>query len=101
MTTGTTVTLADLRDRRAEILALALRHGAKDVRIYGSVARGAADERSDIDFLVNFERGRSLLDLAGLIEDLTALLGRKVDVVTESELRPRNRASILAEAKPL
>ena len=97
----TVVTIADLRRGRDEILAAAARHGAHHVRVYGSVARGEADERSDVDFLVDFEPGRSLFDLVRLVDELAALLGRHVDVVTEEELRPRNRAEILAEARPL
>jgi len=68
------------------------------VRIFGSVARGEADSESDIDFLVNMEPGRSLLDLCGLLIDLEELLGRKVDVVTEKGLRDRIRERVLKEA---
>lgn len=97
----TVITISGLRRRREEILAAAARHGAHNVRVYGSVARGEADERSDVDFLVDFEPGRSLFDLVRLIEELKVLLGRHVDVVTEEELRPRNRSQILADARPL
>jgi len=68
------------------------------VRIFGSVARGESDSESDIDFLVNMEPGRSLLDLCGLLIDLEELLGRKVDVVTEKGLRDRIRERVLKEA---
>ncbi len=68
------------------------------MRIFGSVARGEADSESDIDFLVNMEPGRSLLDLCGLLIDLEELLGRKVDVVTEKGLRDRIRERVLKEA---
>lgn len=95
------ITIADLHRKRDQILAAAGRNGARNVRVYGSVARGEADERSDVDFLVDFEPGRSLFDLVRLINELGALLERHVDVVTEEELRPRNRAEILAEARPL
>jgi len=71
------------------------------VRIFGSVARGEADSESDIDFLVNMEPGRSLLDLCGLLIDLEELLGRKVDVVTEKGLRDRIRERVLKEAVAL
>lgn len=87
--------------RREEILRIAARWGAYDVRIFGSVARGDAGSESDVDFLVNMEPGRSLLDLGGLLMDLQDLLGCKVDVVTESGLRPRIRQHVLDEAKPL
>jgi predicted nucleotidyltransferase len=68
------------------------------VRVFGSVARGEADERSDIDFLVEMEPGRSLLDLGGLLMDLRDLLGREVDVVTERGLRRRIKDRVLREA---
>src|SRR5918992_3485381 len=87
-----------LREKRDEILQAAARHGASNVRISGSVARGEADTQSDIDFLVELERGRSLLDHAALMIDLESLLGRRVDVATERGLRPRIRERILEEA---
>lgn len=91
----------DLRRRRNEILKIAERRGAHNVRIFGSVARGEADERSDVDFLVELEPGRSLLDLGGLLMDLQQLLGHPVDVVTERGLRERIRERVLEEAIPL
>lgn len=90
-----------LQDKREDILRLALEHGARDVRVFGSVARGEADADSDIDFLVTMEPGRSLLDLGGLVVDLEQLLGRRVDVVTEKGLRERIRERVLREAIPL
>jgi hypothetical protein len=90
-----------LREKRDEILRIAARHGARNVRVFGSVARGEADERSDIDFLVNMEPGRSLLDMGGLLMDLRVLLGREVDVVTERGLKPRLRERVLREAVTL
>ena len=93
--------IEELRNRRDEILQVATRHGAQHVRIFGSVARGDADERSDVDFLVEMEKGRSLLDLGGLLMDLQDLLGRRVDVVTEKGLRERIRSRVLREAVPL
>jgi len=71
-----------ISERREEILRIAARYGAYNVRIFGSVARGEADEASDIDFLVDMESGRSLLDLGGLQMELEALLGCRVDVTT-------------------
>jgi uncharacterized protein len=91
----------DLARMRREILALAARHGARNVRVFGSVARGEADAASDIDFLVDFEPGRSLLDLAALLVDLEDLLGHPVDVVTEPGLKARIRQRVLAEAVPV
>lgn len=92
-------TLVDLRTRRDEILALAARHGAHNVRIFGSVARGDADEASDVDVLVDMDAGRTLLDLAGLEEDLTGLLGCRVEVGTT--LRPAARRRAEGEVTPL
>jgi uncharacterized protein len=90
--------MAELARVRAEILAAAARHGATNVRVFGSVARGDADAASDVDFLVDFEPGRSLLDLAGLLVDLEDLLGHRVDVVTEPGLKARIRQRVLSEA---
>jgi predicted nucleotidyltransferase len=90
-----------LREKRAEILRVASRHGASDVRVFGSVARGEADRESDIDFLVELETGRSLLDLGGLQMELESLLGRRVDVVTERGLKARIRERVLREAVPV
>ena len=87
-----------LTQRRDQILAAAARHGAADVRIIGSVARGEDDDRSDIDLLVKFEPGRSLLDHAALIIELEELLGRKVDVASDDGLRPRVQARVIPEA---
>ncbi len=89
------------RTKRGDILSLAARHGAYNVRVFGSVARAEADEKSDIDFLVNMEKGRSLLDLAGLALDLEKLLGCNVDVVTEKGLRERIRERVLRDALSL
>lgn len=83
---------------RSEILRLAQRHGASDVRIFGSVARGDDIPESDVDVLVNMEPGRSLFDLGGLLMDLEQLLGCKVDVVTEKGLKPRIKDRVLREA---
>jgi predicted nucleotidyltransferase len=90
-----------LKQKRAEILRLAAQHGARNVRLFGSVARGEARPDSDIDFLVDLEAGRSLLDLGGLLMELQDLLHCKVDVVTEKGLRTRIRGRVLQEAVPL
>jgi predicted nucleotidyltransferase len=89
---------SELKDKREAILQIAAKHGARNVRVFGSVARGEADEQSDIDFLVDMEPGRSLLDLGGLLVDLQDLLGQNVDVVTERGLKPRIRERVLHEA---
>jgi len=90
-----------LKTHRKEILSIAARNGAVNVRIFGSVARGDNRPDSDIDFLVNLEAGRSLLDLARFLRELQTLLGQKVDVVTEAGLRARIRSDVLREARPL
>ncbi|MFZ1932911.1 MAG: nucleotidyltransferase family protein [Thermoguttaceae bacterium] len=90
-----------LRAKRGEILSLAARHGASNVRIFGSVARGDATSDSDVDVLVDLQPGRSLFDLGAFLEELKALLGCRVDVVTENGLRARIRNRVLQEAIPL
>ncbi len=96
------VTLDTLRaERREEILRLAARHGAHNLRVFGSVARGEANESSDLDLLVAWEPGRSLLDHAGLVQDLQQLLGIKVRVGTEKSLHWYVRDRILREATVL
>ena len=90
-----------LKEKRAAILDAAKRHGARNVRIFGSVARGDFDEKSDLDFLVEMEPGRSLLDHAAFLNDLEALLGCKVDVVSERGIKARIRERVLREAQPL
>jgi uncharacterized protein len=90
-----------LKEKREAILRICAKHGAHNVRVFGSVARGEADEQSDIDLLVDMEPGRTLLDLGGLLMDLQALLGQNVDVVTERGLKPRIRERVLAEAVAL
>jgi len=94
-------TMDMLMERRDEILAVARKRGAYNVRVFGSVARGEDDERSDIDLLVDMEKGRTLLDLGGLLMDLRELLGCSVDVVTEKGLRDRIRDRVLRDATPL
>ena len=90
-----------LREKREEIFRLAEVHGASNIRIFGSVARGEDGPESDIDFLVDLEAGRSLLDHAGLMLDLEELLECKVDVATERGLKPRIKDRVLKEAMPL
>lgn len=90
-----------LKLKREEILRISAKHGARNVRIFGSVLRGEAGPESDLDLLVELEPDRSLFDHAALVEDLEALLGRKVDVVTENGVYWLLRRRILKEAKPL
>jgi len=96
------MTLEDLlKAKREEILRVCAKYGARNVRVFGSVARSEADEQSDIDFLVELEPGRTLFDLGGLQYDLEQLLGCRVDVVTERGLKGRVRDQVLSEALPL
>jgi uncharacterized protein len=90
-----------LQEKREDILRIASKRGASNVRVFGSVARGEADSESDIDLLVDLEPGRSLFDLGGLLMELQDLLDHKVDVVTERGLRERIRERVLKEAIPL
>ena len=90
-----------LAEKREEILRICAKYGARNVRVFGSVARGEFDENSDIDLLVEFEPGRSLLDHAGLWAELQELLGCKVDVVSDRGIKPRIRDRVLKEAVPL
>jgi predicted nucleotidyltransferase len=95
------VTLSTLQhERRADVLRLAAEHGARDIRVFGSVARGESRVDSDVDFLVEFEPGRSLFDLIRLRLDLKDLLGVDVDIVTSNSLRYL-RDQILSEARAL
>ena len=96
-----TLNLDLVRSRRREILCVAARHGAQNVRVFGSVARGAARSDSDLDVLVDFEPGRSLLDLVGFEDELAQLLGCEVDVVVEGGISPYLEERILGEAVPL
>ena len=90
-----------LKEKREDILRIAAKHGARNVRVFGSVVRGEARPDSDVDFLVDMEPGRTLLDMGGLLMDLRDALGQEVDVVTERGLKTRIRERVLKEAMPL
>lgn len=90
-----------LRELRAEIHLAAQAHGARDVRVFGSVARGEDEDASDVDFLVALDPGRTLLDLARLELRLERLLGRAVDVTTENALQEPVRSAALRDALPV
>ena len=90
-----------LKEKRQAIMALAAKHGAHSVRVFGSVARGDSGTESDVDLLVKMEEGRSLLDLSAMTLDLKELLGVNVDVVSEDGLYWLLRRKILKEARPL
>ena len=87
-----------LRNKRNETLDIATRYGARKMRIFGSVLRGEAKLNSDVDFLVELETGRSLLDIIAIKQDLEDLLGCKVDVVTEAALSPYIRDEVRGQA---
>ena len=87
-----------LKEKREEILQIAAKHGARNVRVFGSVARGEADADSDVDFLIDLGENLSPWFPVRLIRELERLLGRKVDVVTENGLKPRIRDRVLPEA---
>jgi predicted nucleotidyltransferase len=93
--------LETLRQQRKEIQAAASRHGARNLRVFGSAARGEDQISSDVDLLVEFEPGRGLLSHAALIRELEQLLGCRVDVVSRGGLKRRLRARVLEEAVPL
>ena len=90
-----------LREKRGEILRIAKRYGAHNVRVFGSVARGDFGSDSDVDLLVDLEPGRNLFDLGGFLYEVRELLGIPVDVVTEKGLREHVRINVLREAVPL
>ncbi len=90
-----------LQTRRDDILAVFARHGARNIRVFGSVARGDATDQSDVDFLVEAGPQLSPWFPGGLVSDLEALLGRRVDVVTDKGLHPYLRERILKEAVAL
>ena len=87
-----------IRQRRSEILDRASEHGARNVRVFGSAARGDTGPANDVDLLVEMEPGRSMLDFVGLWQELEDLLGRKVDLVSEGGISPYLREKILSEA---
>ena len=91
----------DLQKRRNDILRIAAQHGARNLRVFGSVARGDDRAHSDVDLLVDMDPDRSLLDVLGLGQDLEELLDRRVDVLTGASLHPALRDRMLAESRPL
>ena len=96
------MTLDELRrSKRDEILRIATKHGACNVRVFGSLARGENSPTSDIDLLVDMDPDRSLMDLGGLLMDLQAMLDTRVDVATEKMLRPKIRERAMRDAVPL
>ena len=95
------ITLAELRNRRSEIEAIAKRHGVILVRVFGSVARGHQTGSSDLDLLVTMDEGRTLIDLIGFEEDAEQALGLPIDVVTDRSLRNAYQQEVLSDAVAL
>jgi predicted nucleotidyltransferase len=95
------MTVQQLSDHAVAIREIAARHGATNIRVFGSHARGEARPDSDLDLLVRMEKGRTLLDLIAVQQDVEDLLGIDVDVVSEGGLSPYLRDTILGEARPL
>jgi predicted nucleotidyltransferase len=90
-----------IQDKKEQILAVAARHGASNIRIFGSTAKSTTNQNCNIDFLVDLEKGRCLFDLGGLLVDLQQLFERNVNVVTENSLHWSIKDRILGEAKPI
>lgn len=99
--TKTIPTLDDLRARRAEIIALAESYGVRNVRVFGSVARGDAAAGSDVDLLVDLPPRFSLLMFSSLVQDLRDLLGFPVELASAAHLRDELKHRILRDAQPL
>lgn len=95
------MSMVTLQQYIPSILQIADRYGARKIRVFGSFADGNADDNSDLDLLVDLERGRDLLDLIGFKQDLEEHIDRRVDVVTEKGLSPHLRETILNQARPL
>jgi predicted nucleotidyltransferase len=95
------VTLSDIQNKRTEILKLADKYGADNIRVFGSVARGTAAEGSDLDILVHFSEKCSLIHHIALMQSLEKLLGVKVDVVNDEVLHPMIRDTVLREGVAL
>ena len=95
----TDLTVGDkIREKRDLILRIAARHGASQVRLIGSVARGEARSDSDVDLLVTWSEGTSLLDQAALMLELESMLGRKVDIASDGWVKPSIRESVYRDA---
>ncbi|MEK6747071.1 MAG: nucleotidyltransferase family protein [Rickettsiales bacterium] len=96
------ITLEQLRtEYKPQILELAKKHGVENIRVFGSIARGDADEKSDIDFLCHLPKGSTIWEMAGMLYDLEEMLHTKIDLVSDTNLRPRVANTILNEAIPL
>ena len=87
-----------IKSRREDILDITTKYGAKNVRVFGSMARGEESPDSDLDIIVEMDEGSSLLDIIAIKQDIEDLLGLKVDIVTEASISPYIRETVLKEA---
>jgi len=92
------MSLQELNNYKGRILSVAAQFGAKNVRVFGSVAREEDDPNSDIDFLVEMEAGKTIFDRIGLKSELRKLLGKKVDVISDKAIKGRIKENILRDA---
>ena len=90
--------IEELKEKRRQIFAVAKRHGARRIRVFGSLAKGESRRDSDVDFLIELEPGRTLLDVVAIKQDLEDLLQRQVDVVTEDAVSPYLKDEIVTQA---
>jgi predicted nucleotidyltransferase len=90
-----------LARHRSRVIAAGRRHGARNLRVFGSIARGQERGESDVDLLVDLEPGHALVDLASFPREVSDILGVEVDAATEDMIKPRARKRVLAEAQPL
>ena len=90
--------IRELKQKREEVISIAKRNGGRNVRVFGSLVRGDSGVSSDVDFLIELEPGRSLLDIIAIKQELEEFLGLKVDVVTERAVSPYIRNEILSQA---
>ncbi len=95
------MSLTKLKKYKKDILKIASLHGAKNIKVFGSVARGEQNQNSDIDFVVEMEKGKTVLNRIALMQDLKKLLGQEVDVVTYKSLREKIKHDIIKDAVEL
>lgn len=95
------MTITELKEHKSDILKIALLHGAKNIKVFGSVARGEQNKNSDVDFIVEMEKGKSILNRIALMQDLKKLLGQDVDVVTYKSLKERIKNDLIKDVVEL
>ncbi len=92
------MTINKLKEYKNDILRIALLHGAKNIKVFGSVARGEENQNSDVDFVVEMGKGKTVLNRIALMQDLKKLLGQEVDVVTYKSLREKIKNDLIRDA---